>query len=139
MREGEFYDKAAAHETQALMKRRSVLVPNLYWAPDEALGLLAHATATLAGRYHFVVQSVLAGAPPVGIVRSEKVRDLFDDLAIEPAGTMESVEPEAIVAHVRTAMGDRDATTRRLQAAKERLAARAALNLCLVNRYGQGS
>jgi len=134
-REGEFYDHAAAQETQALMRTRSVVVPNLYWSPDEALGLLAHATVTLAGRYHFVVESVLAGAPPVGVARSEKVSGLFEELGREPAGDMHALEPGRVVAHTLAAVRDRDAVTAALAGARGRLAARAALNLRLVQRY----
>jgi polysaccharide pyruvyl transferase WcaK-like protein len=128
-REGEFYDRAAAEETQALMKTRSVVVPNLYWSPDEALGLLAHATVTLAGRYHFVVESVLAEAPPVGVARSEKVSGLFEELALPLAGTMEGVSQASIVERVRAAARDREVLTRPLREARERLARRAATNL----------
>jgi polysaccharide pyruvyl transferase WcaK-like protein len=134
VRDGEFYDLAAATETQALMKSRSVVVPHLYWAPDEVLGLLSHAAVTLGGRYHFVVESVLAGVPPVGVARSEKVRGLFEELGLEPAGTMDALEPGLVVDHALAAVKDRDATTARLAAARERLAARAALNLRLVER-----
>ena len=134
-REGDFYDRAAAEETQSLMKSRSVVVPNLYWSPDEALGLLAHATVTLAGRYHFVVESVLAGAPPVGVARSEKVSGLFAELGLPVAGTMERVSPASIVERVRAAARDRDHLTRSLQSARERLASRAALNLRLWEGY----
>ena len=135
MRDGDFYDAAAARETQARMTTRSVLVPNLYWSPDEALGLLTHAAATLAGRYHFVVESVLAGAPPVGIVRSEKVRGLFDELGLPPAGTMETASAPSIVGAVRRAGSDRPGLTSRLAEARGRLASRAATNLRLVERY----
>jgi polysaccharide pyruvyl transferase WcaK-like protein len=136
MRDGDFYDAAAARETQALMTTRSVLVPNLYWAPDEVLGLLAHAAATLAGRYHFVVESVLAGAPPVGIVRSEKVGGLLDELGLPPAGTMESANAPLIVDAVREAVDRRrPETSSHLADARQRLASRAGLNLRLVERY----
>jgi polysaccharide pyruvyl transferase WcaK-like protein len=135
-RDGEFYDRAAAEQTQALMATRSALVPNLYWSPDEALGLLSHATVTLAGRYHFVVESVLAGAPPVAIARSEKVHGLLDELGLAPAGTMEDVEATRLVDGVVAAARDRAAVVGRLGAAREGLAARAARNLDLVERYG---
>ena len=134
-REGAFYDRAAAEETRALMKTRSVVVPNLYWAPDEALGLLAHATVTLAGRYHFVIESVLAGAPPVAIARSEKVHGLLDELGLEPAGTMEAVDAGRIVERVAAAARDRGEGALPLGAARDRLAARAAQNLRFVDRY----
>jgi polysaccharide pyruvyl transferase WcaK-like protein len=135
VREGEFYDLAAARETQVLMKTRSIVVPHLYWAPDEVLGLLSHAAVTLGGRYHFIVESVLAGVPPVGVVRSEKVRGLFDELGLEPAGTVDALESGRVVDHALAAVRDRDTVTTRLAAARERLAARAALNLRLVQRY----
>jgi polysaccharide pyruvyl transferase WcaK-like protein len=135
VREGEFYDRAAAEETRALMKTRSVVVPNLYWAPDEVLGLLAHATVTVAGRYHFVVESVLAGAPPVAIPRSPKVEGLLGELGLEPAGTMASLRPEPIVEQALSAIRDRAGLARRLAEARQRLAGRAASNLGLVERY----
>jgi polysaccharide pyruvyl transferase WcaK-like protein len=134
-REGGFYDRAAALETQALMTTRSLVVPHLYWAPDEALGLLAHATVALGGRYHFTVEAVLAGVPPVGIVRSEKMRGLFEELGLEPAGTMEGVEPAAIVAKVLEETAHREERRRRLGEVRDRLASRAALNLRLVDGY----
>jgi polysaccharide pyruvyl transferase WcaK-like protein len=132
VREGEFYDQAAAEETRALMATRSVMVPNLYWEPDEALGLLAHATVALAGRYHFIVESVLADAPPVVIARSEKVLDLLADLEVAPAGTMEGVEASRILDGVLGAARDREERVGRLIAARARLAARAARNLELL-------
>jgi polysaccharide pyruvyl transferase WcaK-like protein len=135
VREGEFYDRTAAEETRALMKTRSVVVPNLYWAPDEALGLLSHAAVTLAGRYHFVVQSVLAGVPPVGVARSEKVAGLFEELGLEPAGTMASLQPGRLVERTLSAVRDRAGLARRLEEARQGLAGRAASNLGLVERY----
>jgi polysaccharide pyruvyl transferase WcaK-like protein len=135
VREGEFYDRAAAEDTRALMTTRSVVVPNLYWSPDEALGLLAHATVTLAGRYHFVIESALAGVPAVAIARSEKVRGLVDELGMEPVGTMEAVAGERIVEHILAAASAREASVARLRAARDRLAARASRNLVLLDRY----
>ncbi len=137
VREGEFFDLAAARETQAVMKTRSVVVPHLYWAPDEALGLLSHAAVTVGGRYHFIVESVLAGVPPVGVVRSEKVQGLFEELGLEPAGTMQALEPGRVVDGALAAVKDRDTAATRLVAARERLAARAARNLRLVQHYGR--
>ena len=135
VREGEFYDLAAARETQALMSTPSIVVPHLYWAPDEVLGLLAHATVALGGRYHFTVEAALAGVPPVGIVRSDKMRGLFEELGLEPAGTMAGVDPAAIVEQVLAGMGDREERLRRLAEVRDRLASRAALNLRFVDGY----
>lgn len=137
MREGEFYDLAAARETQALMSRPSAVVPNLYYAPDEVLGLLSHATVTLAGRYHFIVESVLAGVPPMGVARSEKVRGLFEELGLERVGTMEGLDSKRVVAEAIAAFHDRDAVSGRLRVAHAALAARARRNLYFVERYWQ--
>ena len=138
VREGGFYDRAAALETQALMKTRSVVLPHLYWAPDEVLGLLAHAAVTVAGRYHFVVESVLAAVPPVGLARSEKVSGLFAELELTAAGTMEAPDPARIVERVRAAAADGVGMKRRLAAARERLVQRAASNLRFVAGYWGG-
>jgi polysaccharide pyruvyl transferase WcaK-like protein len=136
VREGDFYDRAAAEETQALMQTRSVVVPNVYWAPDEALGLLAHASVTLAGRYHFVVASVLAGVPSVGVTRSEKVAGLFEELGLSPAGTMDGVEPSRIVECAMAAVDAGDGAAAALARARDRLAARARRNLAFLDRRG---
>jgi polysaccharide pyruvyl transferase WcaK-like protein len=135
VREGDFYDLAAARAMQALMSKRSVIVPHLYWAPDEVLGLLAHAAVTLAGRYHFIVESVLVGAPCVGIARSEKVRGLLAELREEPVGTMESVQSDRIVEGVLRMMDHRHEAVARPEEARDRLAARAGRNLRLVERH----
>jgi len=138
-REGGFYDRAAALETQSLMSTRSLIVPHLYWSADEALGLLAHASATLAGRYHFVVESVLAGVAPAGLARSAKVVDLFGELGVDPVGSLEAPDPAAIVEGVRAAAaGKTAAAAEALAGTRARLAARAERNLDLVRGYGYG-
>jgi hypothetical protein len=71
-------------------------------------------------------------------VRSEKVRGLFDELGLEPAGTMDALEPGRVVDHALAAVRDRDATAARLAGARERLAHRAAQNLRFVQRYWRG-
>jgi polysaccharide pyruvyl transferase WcaK-like protein len=135
MREGEFFDLAAARETISHMRRSAVIVPNLYYSPDEVLGLLAHATATLAGRYHFVVASVLAGSVPVCIARSEKMEGLLEELDLPPAGRIESARADSIVAAVRSAVASREELRRRLDDARCRLETRAQDNLSLWSRY----
>jgi hypothetical protein len=73
----------------------------------------------------------------VGIVRSEKARGLFEELELEPAGTMESVQAGRIVEQALAIAKHPGDTLARLTAARDRLAARAARNLRLVERYGQ--
>jgi polysaccharide pyruvyl transferase WcaK-like protein len=135
MREGEFFDLAAARETAARMARPAVIVPNLYYSPDEVLGLLAHAEVTLGGRYHFVIASVLAGSVPVCVTRSEKTDGLLADLQIQTAGRIETVSAEALTTAIAAAIRDRTALRERLAVTRRGLESRARANLGFWNRH----
>lgn len=130
-RAGHFYDRAAAAEVRALMARPSFLVPPEYYTPDEALALLGEAAVTLSSRYHFTVQSVLAGTIPVTLARSAKMTDLLDDLGGASAGTLEGVDAGAVADGITRAWEGRDSERERLRSARRRLADRAAHNLDL--------
>jgi len=129
MREGEFYDRAAAEATRALMARPAPVVPNLYYSPDEVLGLLGHADVTLCGRYHFGIASVLAGSLPALVVRSAKMQQLVDDLGIPSCGALDSLSAEAISGRVAALLESAEALRGGLAEARSRLSARASLNL----------
>lgn len=131
MREGDFFDAAAAAQVRALMRRPSLLVPPEYYTPDEALALLGDAAVTLSSRYHFTVQSVLAGTVPCTLARSAKMTDLLDELGEAPVGTLERVDPDAVAERITRAYDGGAAERSRLQAAAARLAKRAAHNLDL--------
>lgn len=96
-RDGEFFDFSAAHEIAAMMRTRAAVVPNEYYSPDEAIALLKHAQVAVAQRYHFAVQSVLAGVPCVSLTRGQKMRGLAAELGLLEPGTVELVEPGALV------------------------------------------
>jgi len=132
MRDGEFFDRAAAEQVQARMQTRAALVPNRYWSPDEALGLLAHPTVTLSERYHFTVESILAGTVPVNLVRGQKMAGLVEELDLEPAGTIDQCDPDRVAAAVVRAAQERAALLARLEKARRALEARATNNLALV-------
>jgi polysaccharide pyruvyl transferase WcaK-like protein len=129
MRDGEFFDRAAAEATRERMSHPAPLVPNLYYCPDEVLGLLAHADVTLCGRYHFAVASVLAGCPPAVMVRSAKMRQLVEELELPSCGGMDSLTAEGIARAVTAPLTSPEPTRAALRAARERLAARASRNL----------
>ena len=130
-RAGAFFDAAAAAEVRALMERPAILVPPEYYTPDEAIALLAEAAVTLSSRYHFTVQSVLAGTIPTTLARSAKMTDLLDDLGGAAVATLERVDADAVADAVLRAWAGRDAERTRLQSARRRLSARAARNLDL--------
>jgi len=131
MREGEYFDREASEQVRARMRRPAAIVPNRYWGPEEALGLLAHATVTVSLRYHFTVESVLAGTVPVNVVRGQKMAGLVEELGLAPVGTMERVEAEELVAGVRSAVEQREELWGRLQEARRGLETRAGNNLAL--------
>lgn len=134
-REGEFFDREASEQVRRRMRRPAVIVPNRYYGPEEALGLLAHATVTVSERYHFTVESVLAGTVPVNIVRGQKMAGLVEELGLEAAGTMERVPAEGVVEGVRAAVRERESLLGRLGAARRRLEVRAASNLALWRKW----
>jgi polysaccharide pyruvyl transferase WcaK-like protein len=111
------------------MDHPAPIVPNLYYCPDEVLGLLAHADVTLCGRYHFGIASVLAGCPPALVVRSAKMQQLVDELQVPYCGGVDALSPEGIAEGV-AALLDSDREVRAaLVEARSRLAARASENL----------
>ena len=128
-RAGEFYDHAAAGELGALLDVPYSILPNEYYSPDETLALLSPATATLGARYHFLVESVLAGSVPVGILRGPKMRGLASDLPFPLAGTVERIECSEVVAGVSDAIENRSSWRQLLEARQFALARRALNNL----------
>jgi polysaccharide pyruvyl transferase WcaK-like protein len=131
MRPGAFFDQAAAAEMRASMTQPSLLVPPQYYTPDEALALVSFASVTLSSRYHFTVQSVLAGVVPVTLARSPKMTGLLDELGLAPVSTLDQVDEAAVLRALEGTL-DTDAGPRpRLAAVRDRLAARAARNLDL--------
>jgi polysaccharide pyruvyl transferase WcaK-like protein len=96
-RDGDFFDFHAAHEIAGRMRTRAVVVPNEYYSPDEAIALLRHAKAAVSQRYHFTIQAILAGAAAVCLTRGRKMRGLCADLGLEPAGSVDRVEADALV------------------------------------------
>lgn len=128
-RSGDFFDYAAAAEIRDAMTAPAVIVPNLYYSPDETIALLRCATVALAGRYHFTVAAVLAEVPPIVLPRSAKMDGLLHDLELEPAGTVDAPAAADIVRHVLAAARERAERVARLNVLRTDLAARAARNL----------
>ncbi|MET0555774.1 MAG: hypothetical protein ABW221_22230 [Vicinamibacteria bacterium] len=131
MRPGAFFDQAAAAEVRGAMTAPSLLVPPEYYTPDEALSLASLASATLSSRYHFTVQSVLAGVVPVTLARSAKMDGLLDELGLAPVSTLDRVDEAEVAGALDRALQADEPERARLAGVRERLAARAAHNLDL--------
>lgn len=138
MRPGAFFDQAASAEVRAAMARPSLLVPPEYYTPDEALGFASLASATLASRYHFAVQSVLAGAVPVTLARSAKMTGLLEELGLASVATLDAVD-EAAVADALLRALDADDERARLASVRARLRERASANLDLWRAASAGA
>jgi polysaccharide pyruvyl transferase WcaK-like protein len=131
-RSGEFQDYAASLEVSAFMSRPAVILPNEYYTPDEAIALLRCATLAIGSRYHFLVEAVLAGCVPVGMLRAEKLRTLAGELRIPIAGEMETLQTEGIVRAIQQAVQQRAEILSALDKARDDLALRALQNLSFV-------
>jgi polysaccharide pyruvyl transferase WcaK-like protein len=131
-RDGADYDYVAALEIQQAMREPAIIVPNEYYSPDEAITLLMSATVTVAQRYHFAIQSVLAGGIPVSIVRGQKMEGLVRELGLPTAGTIESVDSDLFVNAVACAVRDRATLIPRLQTERHRMNERAKRNLDMI-------
>lgn len=130
-REGPFFDAAAADSVGALLSRPPLRVPAEYYTPDEALAVIGHAAVTLSCRYHFTVESVLAGTVPVTLERSAKMADLLLDLGAAAAGTLEAIDAGALADAIVGAHRGREAERARLAESRRRLSERASHNLDL--------
>ncbi|MBL8241374.1 MAG: polysaccharide pyruvyl transferase family protein [Bryobacterales bacterium] len=128
-RHGDFFDYAAGDDLAALMRRPLLRIPRLYYSADEAIALLACAEITVGQRYHFLVQSVLAGTLPVAIPRGPKMDELAEELDLLTAGTVAALDPQHAVAIFEQAMAERAARRARLDAIQQLLRERAGTNL----------
>jgi polysaccharide pyruvyl transferase WcaK-like protein len=123
------FDRTAAETIQSLMRTSSTLIPNLYFAPGEAVALIRHATATLGQRYHFCVESVLAETVPVNLGRSPKITGLCEELGLTPVGSLQSIDREELRSAVVQAIANRVSRISELQSRRGELTTRALHNL----------
>ena len=134
-RHGPDYDFAAAAEVASLLRHPAALVPNLYYSPDETLALLRRAWVTVGQRYHFIVQSILAGVVPVAILRGQKMRSLMEDTQTPVGGRIDGVHQDVLAATIMQALVERPLWGSRLHDTRQRMAIRAQQNLALVDQF----
>jgi polysaccharide pyruvyl transferase WcaK-like protein len=123
------FDRTAAEAVQSFMLTPSTLIPNLYFAPGEAIAILRHATATCGQRYHYCVESVLAETVPVNLGRSPKIEGLCAELGLTTCGSLEVVDRDELYAAITGAIRERASRIASLQEKRRDLAARAMHNL----------
>lgn len=82
VREHRSFDTAANRRLlQSLRNQdRALMVPSLYWSPQEMLSLIGCCEFTVSMRYHFCLFSALQSVPFIALQRSMKVSDLCRDL-----------------------------------------------------------
>jgi polysaccharide pyruvyl transferase WcaK-like protein len=128
-RDGDLFDAAAARHVASLMPSPPPMVPNLYYSPDEALALIGRAQLTISFRYHFTVQSILARAIPITVVRSQKMAGLVEELGIPLSCPIEDLTAGQLVNLVRDGLTRREFYTTQLMKRRAVLTARAEANL----------
>jgi polysaccharide pyruvyl transferase WcaK-like protein len=136
-RRGPDYDFAAASEVASLLRHPAVLVPNLYYSPDETLALLRRACVTVGERYHFVVQSILADVMPVAILRGQKMRSLVEDTQTPVGGHIECIQPDVLAAAIVQALVERPTRGSALIEVRDRMAIRARQNLAFADGFAE--
>ena len=125
-------DNAAAADMASLMRGPVARVPAAFYSPDEAIALLSCAQVTVGQRYHFVVESVLAGAVPVAVPRMQKMTRLVRDLGCPSSGRIDQVDTDRLAAAISDAFDRRDYWRSAMAEARGRLARRAEANLDLI-------
>lgn len=98
--DGSTYDMAASIAVRNSMRnaKRTFLIPNHYWAPQQVLSLIACCRATISTRYHFCLFSGLQETPFIALQRSDKVQDLCLDLQWPYGIPSRAVSASALVA-----------------------------------------
>ncbi|MEI6259944.1 MAG: polysaccharide pyruvyl transferase family protein [Deltaproteobacteria bacterium] len=134
VREGEYFDHAAALSVMDIMEAPAIFLPSCYYHPDEMIGHLAHVDVSLSQRYHFTIQSVIAGTVPVSFARGQKLAVLIEELGMNPVGDMDSVNPDTICRNVTDALERRDYWRWHLLQMKKHLRLRAMNNGCFIKQ-----
>ena len=124
-RGGDYFDSAAAQSIISTMKQKSVFLPNSYYHPDQMISILSKLTATISQRYHFTVESVLAGTVPISFEKGQKMATLLAELAVPPAGTMTCVDADSLYSQVKDAITRQGFWKEHLLAQRKRLEERA--------------
>jgi ADP-heptose:LPS heptosyltransferase/polysaccharide pyruvyl transferase WcaK-like protein len=128
VREGDYFDHAAALSVIEMMKSPAVFLPNHYYHPDEMIALLSHVDISLSQRYHFTIQSIIAGTVPVSFARGQKLTVLMEELGMEACGSMDIADPDTVCGNVVEALESRAYWRRHLALMKNLMQLRAVHN-----------
>ncbi|MBP1611190.1 MAG: Methyltransferase type 11 [Acidobacteria bacterium] len=131
-RPGEYFDRTAAEEIRSFMNQPSLLLPDRYYLPSEAISLIASMDVTISQRYHFTLFSALAGVYPISIQRGQKMAALNRELELPFVGDMEYFDGEAIEWLVDEAFTEPSPMLQKLGGLRSRLESRAATNFSML-------
>jgi len=133
-RPGEYFDRAAAEDVRARMRRPSILPANQYYQAAEMISLISLMHVTISQRYHFTMFSVLADVVPLSIERGQKMRGLNEELGLPDIGNMERIDVTGILSEIETTLADSESRLRPLRSGRKRLEIRAHNNLSLLKK-----
>lgn len=128
--DGETYDRAASAMVRGAMKRadRAFIIPNHYWSPQNMLSLIANCRVTISSRYHFCLFSALQTIPFIALQRSDKVRDLCEDLGWAQGVPIQDADARALQDLYDRTMRESRSDTELLQDGVLRMRRRASRN-----------
>jgi polysaccharide pyruvyl transferase WcaK-like protein len=100
------------------------------YTPGQILSLLGHFQFAVGMRLHFLIFSVLAHVPLVGLPYATKVAGFLEELRL-PAPVLEHVSAGQMIAHIDRAWDLRDQLRARIQEALPELQNRARTNIAV--------
>ncbi len=102
IRKGPTFDSAAAARVRDRMRcaDRAVLVPNVYYSPQELMSIMACCSLSISMRYHFCLLNALQGVPFIAIERTDKLSDLCWDLDWRAALKTSDIKARVLTDHI---------------------------------------
>lgn len=138
IRDGDYYDAAAAQRTIDLMKTPATLYPARWLHPEDMVAKLAGCEHAVSMRYHFSIFAALAGIPWTGFTRGGKNCSLLGEFGRKPVLSMGGSVDGRLAREVLSARHDRTATMLTQGRAVAALQQRAKLSLDHLHRIVVG-
>ncbi len=109
------------------------------YEPGDVLAVTSRLDVVVASRLHLLILASIAHAPIIGISRGSKLDNFLRPFGLKTAGSVESLDPDALFAETRRLLEEREAFERTSRRVREDLTARleqAMKALCDVVRTG---
>ncbi len=125
IREGPFFDAAAAAHVRRFLRSPSALLPPRWMHPEDMVARLACCELAVSMRYHFSLFSTLAGTPWTAFERGQKLRGIIRECAAPSAGEMGRAPGGGLRAALSVLWQNKEANKKTLEQTVQRLRPRA--------------